>query len=133
MYMRVILHICGASGSGKSTIGAKILKKHPRVRVKDLDDLHATHRWYIDVDADTLLRQRCKRLFTEIPNDEEAMRDLVENNERFLKLINESIRRDCSTAAVRRERERVRRQYADYEMLSPQTILRRISALLNKK
>jgi len=41
----IIIHIAGAQGSGKTTMGNKLLKKYKnKIYVKDLDELHAENK-----------------------------------------------------------------------------------------
>lgn len=97
-------------------------------------NVHADHRFYIDAPPETILRQRCSRLFLELADDPEALHDLVHNNSRFIQLSTQQIRRHCSLPAVQRESQKVRTQYSkmQYTMLSSQKIYSKIIKILNK-
>jgi adenylate kinase family enzyme len=134
---KIIIHISGVSGAGKTTLGNKLKDQiKDKIVVKDIDDLrrdfikkyygdkkfdiidkveyqkyidnfvkkhsskplifvglnnmpwwhinhyydmHSTHNFFIDLDDETIIKQKCKRLL-DWATDEEEMKMLVSNN-----------------------------------------------------
>ena len=54
------------------------------------------YKFYIDIDDAEVVRRKCTRLLGSLPHDPGAMRDLTENNAKFVKLACGAVKRDCS-------------------------------------
>jgi ABC-type oligopeptide transport system ATPase subunit len=95
-------------------------------------DPRALHKFYIDVDDPTILRQKCTRLLTDIQTDIPAMRDLKRNNTHFIAKFTEAIRRECSLAKTIAASKALKRDYMGmgYEPLPPNHIYTRIVGIL---
>ena len=152
---KIIIHISGASGSGKTFLGNQLKEQFgKKIIVKDLDDLrdafikifygdkkwtyinekeyqncidtfinkqkkpivfvglndntiygknknlyydlHSHYNYYIDIDDMIIVKQKCIRLLDDIQQDEMAMKDLIENNQLFVKMFSQAIKRECS-------------------------------------
>lgn len=193
-----IIHICGASGSGKSFLGKRLTELYGnKIIVKDIDyvleefikdfyrdnewevidnvayqefinkyvdkmkktnkpiifvglnnmpwwhpdlyyDFQANYNFYIDINSEKLVKQKCIRYLTEelkedITNDEMAMNDLVMNNEQFLKLVCEGIKRECDINEITKESNKWKKDYESqgYTVLSADEIYERVVVILN--
>ena len=73
------------------------LNDNPLGSVKIYYNLYPTYKFYIDIDDKEVLQQKCLRMLTdEIPNDKFAMKDLVNDNNKFLKGIKYAIENSCN-------------------------------------
>lgn len=59
-------------------------------------NMHSNYNFYIEIDDMTIVKRKCLRLLEDIPNDEIAMNDLINNNENFVKRIKQAIDMECS-------------------------------------
>ena len=58
-------------------------------------NMHSTYNYYIEVDDNIVLKQKCLRLFKDVPNDKTDMNDLINNNEKFIKGMKQQIEIEC--------------------------------------
>jgi len=65
-------------------------------KVKKYYDLQSDYNFYIDIDDMQVVKQKCLRLLNARINDSGAMNDLVNNNEKFVKMFVNEIKNDCS-------------------------------------
>lgn len=96
-------------------------------------DIHADYKYYIDIDDKEVLKQKCLRMLTEeIPNDKYAMKDLVDNNERFIKGMKHAIEYACNLKEIRKENNKWKKDYKKmgYKFLSREEIFKNVSKLL---
>lgn len=67
-------------------------------------DMHSIHNFYINLSDETIIKQKCIRYLTkelkEILRDKTAMNDMIHNNEKFIRLITEGIKRECNTSEI---------------------------------
>jgi len=99
-------------------------------------NVHAEHNFYIDIDDKEILKQKCLRMLTEeIPNDKMAMKDLVDNNERFIKGMKFAIDGACNLKVITKENNKLKKDYTQmgYKFLSREEIFKDVSNLLTKK
>ena len=185
-----IIHISGASGSGKTFLGNQLKEQFgKKIVVKDLDDLrdehikktydttkgwnvdevkyqkyidnfihrqkkpivfvglndnplgikklyynlYAKYNYYIDIDDTILLKQKCLRMLTEeIPNDKDIMKDLIENNERFIKGMQFAIKSTCNLKNIIKTNNKWKKDYdkQGYKFMSRENILKIVSKIL---
>lgn len=192
-----IIHISGASGSGKSFLGQKLLQQFgDKIVVKDIDDLRVdfikehygddewniidkdayqeyineyikeqkkkdkplifvglnNHPWwhkdlyydfqpnykfYIDIDDKQLVKQKCIRYLTqelkEIINDEMAMNDLMNNNNKFIRLVCEGIKHECDIKEIIEFSHKWKNDYESqgYTIASSDQIYERVVGILD--
>jgi len=196
-----IIHISGASGSGKSYLGKKLLDLYGnKIIVKDIDDLrdefikeyygetewniiddvayqeyinsyidnakkqnipiifvglnnhpwwnpdlyydfHADYKFYIDIDDKKLLKQKCVRYlqedliedFKHLINDEMAMNDMINDNEKFIRLICDKIRRECDSKEITKESDKWKNDYKSqgYTIANSDEIYNQVVSILN--
>jgi thiol-disulfide isomerase/thioredoxin len=95
-------------------------------------DLAPTHSYMIDVDARSVVKQKCLRLMQEIVADEGAMSDLVNRNEHFLDRFTWAVRHECSLASVQTDIVNLKRDYErlGYHVLPRDTVLSQVIGLL---
>lgn len=88
-------------------------------------NLHCLHKFYIDLSDKEILKHRCLRILTEeIPNDKIAMKDLIDNNEKFIKGLKQAINNDCNLIKIVKENSKLRSYYQKqhYEFMSRENI-----------
>lgn len=70
-------------------------------RKKMYYNLYATnHKYYIDIDDNIIIKQKCGRFFDNIKNDVTMMNDLVTNNKKFIKQIAKAINTECNSKFI---------------------------------
>jgi len=102
-------------------------------------NMHSNHNYYIDIDDTTIVKQKCLRMFDDfsknLPNDNFAMNDLVNNNKLFLKLTKQSIDLECDKNRIVKMNKNWNKDYKKqgYKFMSRDNILREVSAILNER
>ena len=188
---KLVIHISGASGSGKTVLGNKLKEKYKnKIVVKDLDDLrdefikffygnnkwtyideneyqkyidnfvqkqnkplifvglndntvygknkklhynvHSHHNYYIDIDDMIIVKQKCLRLLNDIQNDEMALNDLVNNNDKFVKHFSEAIKRECSAKNTIKMNNKWKKDYEKqgYKFMTRENIYKSVVKIL---
>lgn len=99
-------------------------------------NVHAEHNFYIDIDVKEILVQKCLRMLTEeIPNDKMAMKDLVDNNEKFIKGMKFAIDGACNLKVITKENNKLKKNYEkqDYKLMSRENIYKSVVKILSNK
>jgi hypothetical protein len=98
-------------------------------------NMHTTHNYYIEIDDETIIKQKCTRLFKDLPNDKMAMDDLVNNNEMFVKMVKQAIDRECNAKTTIEMNKKWNKDYKKqgYVFMSREDIFKEVSKLLMKK
>lgn len=65
-------------------------------------DVHSQYNYYIDIDDMLSVKQKCIRFLTDelkdmVTKNDAIIRDITEDNEKFVRLIKENIERECGT------------------------------------
>jgi adenylate kinase family enzyme len=96
-------------------------------------NIHADHKYYIDLDNRTILEQKCLRHLIDITENERAMNDLVNNNEFFIKQFVKSINRECSLKKTIKMNKKWKNDYVKqgYRFMPRESIYISIIKLLN--
>lgn len=97
---------------------------------------HSQYNFYIDIDDKELVKQKCLRMLTEeIPNDKYAMKDLVENNEKFIKGMKIAIDGACNLKNITKENSKIKKDYEKqgYNFMSRENIYKYVIKILNNK
>jgi deoxyadenosine/deoxycytidine kinase len=184
----MIIHISGASGSGKTTIGIKLQKRFKnKVVVKDLDDLRdefiketydtskrftyiteyistinkplifvglnqnnwgkdkklyfklqSEFNFYIDLDDETILKQKCTRtILHNIPDllkQANVIDDLCNDNDRFVRNVTNMIKHECGEKMNKRLNASWRNYYKKqgYDILPANVIYTRVCKLIDR-
>ena len=189
---KIIIHISGASGSGKTFLGNQLKEQFgKKIIVKDLDDLrdefikifygdkkwtyinekeyqnfidtfidkqkkplvfvglndnnvygknkslyydlHSSHyNYYIEIDDMIIVKQKCLRLLDDIQHDEMAMKDLIENNQLFVKMFSQAVKRECSAKETIKMNNKWKKDYEKqgYKLMTRENILKNVSKIL---
>jgi hypothetical protein len=186
----LVIHVSGAPGSGKTTLGRKFKQKFGnRITVKDIDDLrqqfmesfyhgksfttfnndayqryidgfvkankskpvifvglnkmpfssgdvlfnmHPKYKYFIDLDDETILKQKCKRALRQAAAKRE-LEGLIRDNAEYIGFWTDIISRDCNLAEMKKQNDTWRRDYAHqgYKLMSPEAIERAVCTKLN--
>lgn len=194
---RLIIHISGPSGAGKTTLGNKLKDKFgSKIVVKDIDNLrssfiektygssfnwkkfdsnkyqkfldkyitkqtkplvlvglnhmfwhnkdlyynlHSTHKYFIDIDDNTIIKQKCIRFITDelkdmVTKNNNIIKDITQNNDRFVKLTQDNIERECGTKETTYINNMWRKDYKKqgYVFMSRENIYKVVSSILKK-
>lgn len=190
---KTIVHISGASGSGKTFLGNRLKEQYRnKIIVQDLDDLrdkfiknfYGTKKWtyinekeyqnyinafidkqnkpivfvglndnnvygknknmyynlqsqynyYIEIDDMIIVQQKCLRLLDDIQNDEMAMKDLIQNNELFVKMFSQAVKRECSAKETIKMNNKWKKEYEKqgYKFMSRENIFKHVNKVLAK-
>ena len=95
--------------------------------------LHSQHNYYIDVDDNTVIKQKCFRFLTDelqdMLKDSNVMNEIVNNNEEFLKMI----MMNCSKKEIIKSNKKWKKDYTKqgYIFLSSENIYKHITKILN--
>ena len=188
---KIIIHISGASGSGKTFLGNQLKELFgKKIIVKDLDDLrdefikifygdkkwtyinekeyqkfidtfidkqnktivfvglndntvygknkslyydlHSLYNYYIEIDDMIIVKRKCLRLLDDIQNDKMAMKDLVKNNQLFVKMFSQAIR-ECSAKETIKMNNKWKKDYEKqgYKLMSSENIFKNVVKILN--
>jgi deoxyadenosine/deoxycytidine kinase len=188
---KIIIHISGASGSGKTFLGNQLKEKFgKKIIVKDLDDLHdefitifyghkkwtyinekeyqnfidtfidkqkkpivfvglnentvdgknkslyydlhSQYNYYIDIDDTIIVKQKCLRLLDIYKNNEIAMKDLIDNNENFIKSMQLAISHTCNLKKLIKKNKKWKNDYEKqgYKLMSRENIFKNVSKIL---
>lgn len=175
---KIIIHISGPSGAGKTTLGNQ-LKSHfgKKIIVKDIDDLrqdfikhnykngtikgnfnkikyqkyiddfvsqqniplvfvglnimpwwhknhyynmHATHKYYIDIDADTLFQQKCDRFLDDVFTKHKKLvfEDLKTKEKETIKQLTLGFKIECSYKDITKTKKIWDHDYKSQEYIS---------------
>lgn len=95
-------------------------------------DMHSNNNFYIKIDDTVVLTQKCTRFFKDIVNDKRAMEDLVRNNEKFIKKVQEAISIHCDLKNIVEENKELEKDYREqkYIFLDRDEIYQEICKLL---
>ena len=100
-------------------------------------NMHAKHRFYIDIDPLVIVEQRCVRSLTRDMQtfmDRETINDITQDNKKFLKLLKKYIENECNIKTTLKEINYFNKEYKKkgYKFLSRDKILSEVSKLINK-
>jgi len=101
-------------------------------------NMHSTHNYYIEIDDAIIIKQKClrtlKNLSNNLPNDNIAMDDLINNNKLFRKLTKRAIDIDCNKKEIVKENKKWNKDYKkqEYKFMSREDIFNEVSDILNK-
>ena len=102
-------------------------------------DMHSTHKFYIDISNENVIKQKCIRylnkLSTKLESDKAIMNDLINNNEEFIRKINDRIKQECDAKEPIKLNEKWNKDYKnqDYIILPSEKIYDKVCKILNKK
>ena len=81
-----------------------------------------------------IVKQKCLRLLDSIQNDEMAMKDLIQNNELFVKMFSQAVKRECSAKETIKMNNKWKKEYEkqDYKFMSRENIFKDVNNVLSK-
>jgi adenylate kinase family enzyme len=96
-------------------------------------NLHSQYNYYIKIDDMIIVKQKCIRLLNDIQNDKMAMNDLVNNNEVFVKMFSNAIKRECSAKETIKMNNKWAKDYKNqgYKFINRENIFKQVSKLLS--
>ena len=98
-------------------------------------NLYSDHNFYIELDNETIIKQKCIRYLRgleNIENDKRAMNDLIHNNEMFIKIITNNIKNECNLKKIIKMNNKWNKDYKDqdYIFMSRTNIYKQVCKLL---
>ena len=95
-------------------------------------NLYPVYKYYIDIDDETIIKQKCLRLFKELPNEKMIMDNLIHNNKEFLKLVTDVLNVECNLDVIKQMNEKWNYDYKQqgYEFLTRDKIYNRVVKIL---
>jgi adenylate kinase family enzyme len=99
-------------------------------------NLYADYNFYIKLDNETIIKQKCTRLFknlANIENEKEEMNDLINNNKKFIELITNAIKNECDLKKIIKMNNKWNKDYKnqDYTFMSRLDIYKQVCKLLS--
>ena len=100
-------------------------------------NVHSQYNYYIDIDDMLIVKQKCIRFLTDELKDmltkKEILRDITEDNEKFVRLIKENIDRECGTKETLKLNKMWKNDYEKqgYKFMSRENIFKNVSNILN--
>jgi adenylate kinase family enzyme len=97
----------------------------------------ATHKFYIDIDDNVILQQKCTRFITtDLPKQldiPDIVQDITQNNERFMKLTIKGLKHECSAKSTFADNNRWKRYYKKqgYKFMTRELIFKHVCDILN--
>jgi hypothetical protein len=81
-----------------------------------------------------IVKQKCLRLLNDIQNDKIAMNDLIKNNEHFVKMFSQAIKKECSAKETIKINNKWKKDYKaqGYKFMSRENILKNVSKLFKE-
>ena len=81
-----------------------------------------------------IVKQKCIRLLNDIQNDEVVMKDLVKDNEKFVKQFTKAIKIECSVKQTIKQNNKWKKDYKkqNYNFMTRENIYKSVIKLLNK-
>lgn len=97
-------------------------------------DLHADHKFYIDLYTNIIFKQLCARLFNDFSIDDIMLSDLIKDYKTALKHIKSSISNECNYDKNVKMNNIWNNSYKKqgYVFLSRDNIFKKVSQIINK-
>jgi adenylate kinase family enzyme len=104
-------------------------------RKKIYYNVHAQYKYYIDIDDNIIVKQKCLRFIDGIKNDTFTMENLISNNKQFIKTITIAIETECSKKFIINWINKWKKDYEkqEYKFMSRENIYKSVVKILNKK
>ena len=84
-----------------------------------------------DIDDIIIVKQKCLRLLDDIQHDEMAIKDLIENNQLFVKMFSQAIKRECNAKETIKMNNKWKKDYEKqgYKLMPREHIFKNISKI----
>ena len=103
-------------------------------------NVHSQHNYYIEIDDMIIVKQKCIRFLTDelkdmVTKNKAIIRDITEDNEKFVRLIKENIERECGTKETLKINKMWKKDYEKqgYRFMSRENIYKSVVKILNNK
>ena len=103
-------------------------------------NVHSQYNYYIDIDDMLIVKQKCIRFLTDelkdmVTKNKAIIRDITEDNEKFVRLIKENIERACGTKETLKINKMWKKDYEkqSYKFMSRENIYKSVVKILNNK
>lgn len=108
------------------------LNDNPLGQKKIYYNLHSNHKYFIDIDDMTAVKQKCLRLLNDIQNDDGAINDLINNNKRFVERFQKAIRIECGEKETKKMNSKWKKDYKKqgYKFMTGEDIYKTIVNIL---
>lgn len=95
-------------------------------------NLHSKYNYYIELDAETIVKQKCRRLFLDLANKEYNMEYLIQNNKDYIKSVANVIADECDLKKTIMTIKKWKKDYTKqgYKFMSRDDIYKKIVKLL---
>ena len=95
-------------------------------------NMHSNYNFYIEIDDVVVVEQKCLRFLKNIQNDKEAMNDLINHNERFIKMVHKVFESECNKKKIIKMNKKWYRDYKKkgYVFMSREGIYREVLGVL---
>ena len=97
-------------------------------------NIQSQYNYYIKLDDETIMKQKCQRFLRNTHNNKEAMNDLIKNNKKFMKLFTEAAEYNCNTNVMMKENNKFKKYYKKqgYIFMSRENIYKSVSKIISK-
>jgi len=103
-------------------------------------NVHSQYNYYIEIDDMIIVKQKCIRFLTDelkdmVTKNKTIIRDITEDNEKFVRLIKENIERECGTKETLKINKMWKKDYEKqgYKFMSRENIYKSVVKIINKK
>jgi len=103
-------------------------------------NVYSQYNYYIDIDDMLIVKQKCIRFLTDelsdmVTKNKTIIRDITEDNEKFVRLIKENIERECGTKETLKINKMWEKDYhkQGYKFMSRENIYKSVVKILNNK
>ena len=108
------------------------LNNMPWWHINHYYDMHSTHNYFIELDDETIIKQKCKRLFLDWATDDEEMNYLVNHNKKYIKNVSNAIAEECNLKKTIKLNNKWRKDYMKhgYKFMSKENIFKKIYIII---
>ena len=99
-------------------------------------NLHSKYNYYIDIDDMTVVKQKCLRFINDelkdLANNKEVINDMINNNERFIKLMVRKFKEECAKKQTFKDNKKWKRDYKNqgYKIMNKKDIYNEIIKII---
>lgn len=97
-------------------------------------NMHSTYNFCIKINDTIIIKQKCLRLLNNISNDKMAMNDLIDNNEKFIKLFKRALDNECNLKKTEKMNNKWNKDYKlkKYKFIPRDKIFIEVSKIINQ-
>ena len=100
-------------------------------------NMHPTHKFYIDIPDEIVIKQKCIRAIrtlSKLEDDETAMNDLIKHNEKFIEITTARIKEECDAKEIIKLNKKWNKDYKDqeYNIMSREEIYDEVCKILQE-